>query len=105
MVAVPLRAVWSIQASKHLFVSQLNSPLKIVSASLFVVLELVHLRIEHKDTYEKCSQNYSRAPLSVLLGSREVLLGYQLSLTWAGGGREFLYRNNQGVLPCQLCKP
>lgn len=68
MVAVPLRAVWSIQAIKYLFVSQLDNPLKIVSASLFVVLELVHLRSEHKDTYEKCSQNFSRAPLSVLFG-------------------------------------
>ena len=68
MVAVPLRAVWSIQALKYLFVSQLNSLLKIVSTSLFVVLELVHLRSERKDTYEKCSQNYSRAPLSVLFG-------------------------------------
>lgn len=68
MVAVPLRAVWSIQAIKYPFVSQLNNPLKIVSASLFVVLELVHLRSEHKDTYEKCSQNYSRDPPLVLFG-------------------------------------
>ena len=38
-------------------------------------------------------------PYQFCLGSREVLLGYQLSLTWGGGG------NNQGVISCQLCKP
>ena len=53
---------------------------------------------------------FRELPYQFCLESREVLLGYQLSLTWGvggggEGGREFLYRNNQGVLPCQLCKP